>query len=96
MRIDFDHCVEDHQQLAHAGGDHNFEAFALGLKALAESATTTLRVLLGRLPKVRARTRCQKSPTPTGSCPRRVPNALQIWRLTLSLIDRAEPSISKI
>jgi hypothetical protein len=38
MGIGLEHCVEDDQELAHAGGDHDFERFAGIFEALGESA----------------------------------------------------------
>ena len=36
MCVGSDHGVEDHKQLAHAGGDYDFERFAGLLKAIGE------------------------------------------------------------
>lgn len=36
MSVGFEHGVEDHQKLPHAGGDDNFRFFTLGSKSLGE------------------------------------------------------------
>ena len=36
MGIGFDHCVDDDQQLSHAGDDHDLEQFAFVFEAFGE------------------------------------------------------------